>query len=185
MHDFGKRFKESMQELKNTRVLATAAMLLAIAVVLGFFAIQVTESIKISLAFVVDELTGMMFGPFVGMIVGMLADIVKYMIRPTGPFFPGFTISEALTGLIYGFMLYRRKLSLPRVIAANSIVTVVVNMLLNTYWLTLLYGSVYTVILPARIIKELIMLPINIAIFYLIAVLLQKAKVIRTAGKAA
>ena len=183
MHDFGKRFKESMLELKNTRVLATAAMLLAIAVVLGFFAIQVTESIKISLAFVVDEITGMMFGPFVGMIVGMLADIIKYMIRPTGPFFPGFTISEALTGLIYGFMLYKRKLSLPRVIAANTIVTVVVNMLLNTYWLTLLYGSVYTVILPARIVKELIMLPINIAIFYLIATLLQKANVFKRAGQ--
>ena len=172
-------FSDSFKELKKTRSLAMAAMLLALAVVLGFFAIQVTESIKISFAFLVDELTGFLFGPFVGGVLGMLADLLKYMVRPTGPYFPGFTISELLTGMIYGLMLYKRPLKLTRVIAANTIVTVFVNMLLNTYWLTLLYGSVYAVILPARIIKELILLPVNIAMFYLLATVLKKANVFR------
>jgi len=100
-------------------------------------------------------------------------------VRPTGPFFPGFTISGILGGLIYGLVLYKRKITLPRVILANALVTVFVNMLLNTYWLTLLYGSAYMAIFPARIIKELILLPINVAIFYIVSKILAKTAAFR------
>jgi hypothetical protein len=52
-------------------------------------------------------------------------------------------------------------------------------MLLNTYWLTLLYGNAYLVILPARIVKELILLPINVAMFWFMSTMLTKAKVFK------
>lgn len=61
-------------------------MLLAIAVVLGFYTLQVTDFIKIGFAFIADEMTGMMFGPVVGGLMGAAADIVKYLVRPTGAF---------------------------------------------------------------------------------------------------
>jgi ECF transporter S component (folate family) len=172
-------FAQSAKELKKTRSLAVAAMLLAIAVVLGFFSVQLTESIRISFTFLANELTGMLFGPVVGMLEGGLADIVNYMIKPTGPFFPGFTISGILGGLIYGMFLYKKPLTLRRIILTNSLVTVFVNMLLNTYWLTLLYGNAYLVILPARIVKELILLPINVAMFWFMSTMLTKAKVFK------
>lgn len=172
-------FAQSAKELKKTRSLAVAAMLLAIAVVLGFFSVQLTESIRISFTFLANELTGMLFGPVVGMLEGGLADIVNYMIKPTGPFFPGFTISGILGGLIYGTFLYKKPLTLRRIILTNSLVTVFVNMLLNTYWLTLLYGNAYLVILPARIVKELILLPINVAMFWFMSTMLTKAKVFK------
>ncbi|MEE0954510.1 MAG: folate family ECF transporter S component [Eubacterium sp.] len=174
-----KAFKDSAKEFKNTRSLAVIAMFLALAVILGFFAVQLTESLKISFAFLANELTGMLFGPFVGLIEGGAADILKYIVKPTGPFFPGFTISGMLSGMIYGLVLYKKPVSLKRIIIANSIVTVFVNMLLNTYWLTLLYGKGFTVILPARIIKEAILLPIDIALFYLVSKALEKTNVFK------
>lgn len=170
-----KKFGDSFQELKNLKSLVMAAMLLAIAVVLGFYTIQLTESIKIGFANLANEFAGMMFGPVVGGLIGALADVLKYMVNPTGPFFPGFTISGLCGGLIYGMVLYKKPLSLKRVIVANTLVTVLVNLLLNTYWLTLLYGNAYVALLPARVVKQLVMLPIEVALFYGVARILLKA----------
>ena len=144
-------FSESAKELKNTKSLVVMAMLLALAVVLGFVSVQVTDSLRISFTFLPNALAGRLFGPTVGMLIGGLADILKYIVKPTGPFFPGFTISGILGGLIYGLVLYKKPLRLGRVILANVLVTVFVNIFLNTYWLTVLYGSSYLVIWPARI----------------------------------
>lgn len=182
MKKIAQLFSDSLQELKKTRSLAMTAMLLAIAVILGFLAVQVTESIKISFAFLVDELVGMLFGPTVGAVFGAVDDFLKYVVRPTGPYFPGFMISEMLSAMIYGLFLYKRPIRLPRIIAANTTVTVFVNMFLNTVWLSMLYGNAIPVILPARVVKELILLPINIVLFYAVSRMLEKAKIIRPSG---
>ena len=63
MSNLTKSFRDSFHELKDVKALATTAMLLAIAVVLGFYTLQVTDFIKIGFAFIADEMTGMMFGP--------------------------------------------------------------------------------------------------------------------------
>lgn len=142
------------------------AMLLALAVVLGFYAtIQIGDFLRIGFAFIPNELTGMLFGPVAGGFMGAIADIAKYAVKPIGAFFPGFTISGLLAGLIYGVVLYKKPVSLKRIIVANTLVTVFVNLLLNTYWLTILYGNAFAVLLPARIIKEAILLPIDIVLF--------------------
>ena len=172
-----KMFKDSFGELKNLKTLAMASMLLAIAVVLGFYTLQLTEFIKIGFAYIANELAGMMFGPVVGSLIGALADVLKYLVNPTGPFFPGFTISGFLGGLIYGIVLYKKPLSIKRVIVANTLVTVFVNLLLNTYWLTLLYGNAFMALFPARIVKQLVMLPIEVILFYAVARVLVKARI--------
>lgn len=184
-----KRFKllfvDSFHELRNLKTIAMTAMLLAIAVVLGFYTLQLTENIKMGFAFIANELTGMLFGPVVGSIMGGLADVVKYLVNPTGPFFPGFTISGILGGLIYGVVLYKRPLSLKRIIVANGIVTILINLLLNTYWLTLLYGNAFVALLPARALKQIIMLPIDVILFYSITKILTRAHLFAGMGKVA
>ena len=47
----------------------------------------------------------MLFGPGVGGAVGALSDILGYAVRPTGPYFPGFTVTAALSGVIFGLLL--------------------------------------------------------------------------------
>jgi ECF transporter S component (folate family) len=173
-------FRDSFHELKDVKALAMTAMLLAIAVVLGFYSLQVTDFIKISFAFLADEMTGMLFGPVVGGIMGGAADLVKYLVRPTGPFFPGFTVSGAASGLIYGMVLYKQPLTIRRTALANALVMLLVNIGLNTYWLTLLYGDAFFAILPARLIKQAVMFPINVALFYGVAKILGKARLFTT-----
>ena len=86
MYKLMRSFQDSFHELKDIRALATTAMFLAIAVVLGFYSLQVTDFIKISFSFIADEMTGMMFGPVVGAVMGAAADLVKYLVHPTGAF---------------------------------------------------------------------------------------------------
>lgn len=168
-------FTDSFHELRDLKTLAASAMLLAIAIVLGFYRLQLTEYLRIGFDFIAKELTGMLFGPAVGCVVGGLSDIIAYIMKPVGGFFPGFTVSTMLAGTIYGMMLYKRPVSLARIIAANTTVTIVVNLILNTYWLTVLYGDAFLALLPARAFKQMIMLPIEIVLYYTAVKMLAKA----------
>ena len=179
MKNLKKIFADSFEELKNVRALSMTAMLLAIAVVLGFYTLQVTEFLKIGFAFLADEMTGMLFGPAVGGLMGAAADILKYIVKPTGPFFPGFTISGAVSGIIYGIVLYKKPVTLKRIALANGLVTVFVNIGLNTLWLQILYGKAFFAILPARALKEIVMYPICVALFYTVSKVLGRADLFR------
>jgi ECF transporter S component (folate family) len=172
-------FTDSYHEFRNVRTLTTAAMFAAISVVLGYFTIVLGDYIKIGFATVANQFVYYLFGPVVGMFFGGALDILKYLIKPTGPYFPGFTISAAIGGLIYGSLLYKRPISLKRILSAELVVSIVCNMLLGTYWLTVMYGKGFLAILPMRVFKNLIMWPINSMIFYTIGKALEAAGIFR------
>lgn len=44
----------------------------------------------------------MLFGPVVGGIMGGIGDILKFLIKPTGPYFFGYTLNAMLGPVIYG-----------------------------------------------------------------------------------
>lgn len=178
MHNLKELFKASAKELKDMKTMAVTAMLIAVAVVLGFFGtVQIGDYLKIGFSFIANELAALMFGPVVGSVMAGTADIIKYLLKPTGPFFPGFTISAIVGGLIYGCMLYKKPVSLKRIAAAKAIVAVLVNMLLNTFWLSMLYGQAFNVLLPARALKQLVMVPVETILFYAVVMVLQRAHV--------
>ena len=64
-----------MDKMRNTRILTASAMLLAIAVILGFFKIPVNQFMELRFAFLPIACTGMLFGPFVGGVVGALSSL--------------------------------------------------------------------------------------------------------------
>ena len=147
--------------LSNIRVLTSAGILSAIAIVLGFFKIPVTQLIEIRFAVLPVTIAAYMFGPVVGGAVGLVSDIGGYILRPTGPFFPGFTLTSVITGVIFGCMLYKRRPTLLRILAAEIVYTVICGMFLNSLWLSMLYGNGFIPVLTARIVKELVMIPVN------------------------
>ena len=66
-----------------------------------------------------------------------------------------------------------------RVLAAELTVSVICNMLLGTLWLSMLYGKAFMVLLPARVVKNLVMWPINSVLFYVVVKTLEGAGVLR------
>ena len=157
-----KVFVNSAKELKKVYSLAAIAMLLALRVVLGMFANATLPmfggTVKISGAFLPIAICGAMFGPIPAALVGALGDVISFLIAPGGAYIPGFTISGALTGLIYGFALYKNQITIPRVVIAWVVNTLVVETFLAAYWLYLLYsasvGKSYNAWLLSRVISQ-------------------------------
>ncbi|MBR4832569.1 MAG: folate family ECF transporter S component [Butyrivibrio sp.] len=158
-----------MEKLRNTKTLTLAAMLVAIGIVLGFFKIPISQIIEIRFGSLPIAVAGMSLGPGIAGIIGAIIDVLGYLVKPTGPFFPGFTISGIVSGLIFGIAFYKKELSLGRIVVASALHTLVVGIIMNTFWLDLLYIKAgYFTTLIARLPKELIMLPINIVMLYVI-----------------
>lgn len=104
------KFRQSSQELKQVRTLTGVAMLLAMSVVISFTAsVRVTETIKIGLGYLITALLGMLYGPFTAALAAGAGDLIKYLLKPDGAYFFGFTLTAMLGGVVYGVFFYREK----------------------------------------------------------------------------
>lgn len=178
---------ESYHEFKNVSTITCCAMFGAMSIVLNYVAtIRVTPNLKIGFGALPNELVDYLFGPVVGSLFGGAMDVIKFMLKPDGGFMPGFTFNAMLAAFIYGMFLYKKPLSLKRMLVAKFIVVVLCNMILGTYWLSMINGKGYLALLPGRVVKNLVQWPVDSLIFYMIAQTLEKAgvfKIIRPAAK--
>lgn len=129
----------------STRSLAAVSLLCAISIILArVFGIVVPiagfPALKLNFAFLPLIIAGMLYGPAAGMLCGLVSDILGYMINPQGgAFFPGFTISTALCGMIPG--LLENMVNKFRKIPLK---------LLNSIFIFLLSGAFFTVLAATK-----------------------------------
>ena len=97
------------ESLRDIRTITGSALMIALAVIIDFFRIVFSNIMEISFSFLALALTGMLYGPLIGGVVGGVSDIIQYIVRPSGPFFPGFTLNNILSGVIFGLFLYKQK----------------------------------------------------------------------------
>ncbi len=172
-------FTRSCEELRQVKTITVCAMLAAAAVVLSSFSIYVTDTVRVGFSGIPNQLAASLFGPAVASLFAGALDLIKYMLRPSGAFFPGFTLVTMLAGLIYGCFFYGKQLTLPRVLAAHFVVALVCNVLLNTWCLTVITGKGFWILVHARAVKNLIMWPVDSLVFCYVARLLKAAGVFR------
>lgn len=166
MKKFVTLFTDSYKELKHVRTITTAAMFGALAIILGMFSIDFGNYIRIGFASIPNGIISYLFGPIVGGLFSGSMDVLKYLLKPNGPFFPGLTMVTLLSGFMYGCFYYKKAMTLKRVLISKLIVMLICNVILNTICLSILYGKGFMVILPARALKNLVMWPIDSMIFY-------------------
>ena len=160
-------FSDSLHEFTVTKNLVLCGLMAALAIVLSIVAsISIGPYVKIGFSGIPNRIVEFLFGPVVGCIFGGALDLLKFMITPDGPFFFGFTFNVMLAGLIYGCLLYHKPLSIKRIVIAEFLVKLIVNCGLNTLWISMLYGKAFFVLLPMRLLKNVIMLPIDSAVVF-------------------
>lgn len=165
----------SLSEFKKLNVVVFCGLMCALALVLNQVAsVSVGPYIRIGISMLPNQVIDCLFGPAIGGIFGACLDILKYLIKPDGAFFPGFTLSAFLGGVIYGTALYKKKVTVLRVFVATLLVKIVVNLVLNTLWLNLLYGKAFLAILPGRIVSNAVMLPIDTALTYFVLLAMER-----------
>lgn len=154
--------------MRNIQKLVTLSFLIALQVLLTRFLGIETPVIRISFGFIPLALSGALFGPMAGGIVGALADIIGMMVFPKGAYFPGFTLSTALSGMIYGYFIHNKPKNVLNIALAVISVMLFVNIGLNTIWLSMLTKKgAYAIIVP-RIVKNLIEVPIKVSCIYFV-----------------
>lgn len=188
-------------------------------------------ALRINFASVPLIISGILLGPAAGFISGAAADIINFIAKPGGPFFPGFTLVSALSGflpgLIYkyikkdlnynllntifisllsvgfvsvflfnglltfdggiiydgkplsilyivGFFILvaiyliipikvtssNRDLSMNKIVFTVSVTQLITSIILNTYFLSVVYGKGFMIFLPARILTNFFMIPL-------------------------
>lgn len=175
-------FSASARELKKVRTLTMCGLLAALAFVMESFSIQAGPYIKIGFSGLPNEVVDFLFGPAVGSFFSAAMDIFKLIVKPTGPWIPGLTLDAFLAGLVYGLFLYKKPLRFWRVAAAKLTVALFINVMLATYWLSRVYGAGYLAALPDRILKNIIMWPIQSAVTYLVLKVLEHTGILRSLG---
>ena len=96
-----------------------------------------------------------------GEIAPSLAAILVFADKPTR------MITAMLSGLIYGVMLYQRKPTIPRLIVTRLLINYGSNVLLGSVWKAMLYGKGYLYYLSTGMVKNTIMIPIEVALMWL------------------
>ena len=158
-------FKRSALELKSVKCIVTVGVFLAVAVVLdGFGSIRIGEFLKINFTFLPLALIGMLFGPVVGCLSGLLVDVIGYLVNPVGAFLPWLVLISGLEGFIYGLILYNMKpektyKQIIRIVLARGLVCGVCNLKLNTlalYSYGIITGESFAALFAARIATNVI-----------------------------
>ena len=159
---------------RNKKIILTA-VLIAMQIILSRFLSIKTPILKVSFAFIPSILCAIWLGVKWTVLLNVLGDIIGATLFPTGAFFIGYTISTAISGLIYGVLLYKKednsftdKQFIIRLIISVILVTCISNIGLNTLWISITTGKAFIVLLGTRIIKELIMIPIQIVVILFI-----------------
>ncbi|MBR3784910.1 MAG: folate family ECF transporter S component [Firmicutes bacterium] len=140
-------------------MLVTAALLIALQIILSRFLSINAWNLKIGFAFTAIFVAAYLYGPWFSAVVAVIADVVGASLFPSGAFFPGFTVTAVLSGLVMGLFLYKKQTP-GRIIAAVAIDQLILGLLLNSYWLSILYGSPYLPLLATRAVQCLVMMPV-------------------------
>lgn len=170
------RFKSSARNLHDVRCLSITAMFVALstAMTLCGLTLRLTPELRIDFGFICSAAISMLFGPVIGVIAGCCTDILGYFAGnfTMGGYFPGYTLTAMCGGLIYGLWLYRPdtnisgKKAITYVIGAKASINIICNIGLNTLWIMITAGKAMSVLLPVRIMKNLILLPFECVVLY-------------------
>lgn len=152
--------------MEKTKVLVYVGLFTALSVILtSFFSIS-TPIFTIGFGTIPIVFSSIMFGPLIGGITGALSDFIGAMLFPKGPFFLGFTITGFLNGALYGLFLHNKPKSIKRITLCVITSTLVLYLGLNTYWISIMTGKGFIALLPQRIIKEIVTIPVNAVLIY-------------------
>lgn len=149
----------------STRQLVLLALLVALNVVLGRFSIQLAPEVRLSvLGFLPIALAGMLMGPGYGALIGAVGDVLNFALftHVYGPYFPGYTLTAALSGAWYGYMLHKRDITWPRAVLAIVPVILLGEMGLNSLWVYIQYSKSFWANLPTRLLTNLAECPVKI-----------------------
>lgn len=159
-------FKEQLGRIHSVQGICLGGLFVSLYVVLSLFNIRFSEILEFRLAFLALAAAAFYGGPLMGMTVGIAGDVISFFVTPqSAPFFPGFTLTYALMGFLFGMFLYHSRIILGRALV-GGLTEFTLSCTLSTLWLHLMYGMDWQYLLTIRLMKNTIALGVYTILLY-------------------
>ncbi len=153
---------------KDLRVLVFSALMIALAIALHSLFIPLGATLRIYFNFIPYFLIALVAGPFVGFFSGFVIDTLSYLLFPTGAYFPGYALSVMLTVLVFALFLFGQRVTWFRLFISRLIINLVINVGLGSLWNHMIYGKAMFYYMGKSLVKNVLMLPVEVLIMGLI-----------------
>lgn len=172
-----KYWKEAARQFSDVRMLTIAALIVALRIVVKFAKIPIAQGLSISLDAYVNSIGSVIYGPLVGLAVGLISDTVGCLVTGRmAEYFPPFALVEMMSSFLFGLFFWKRKIGISRALAAKFCVNLICNITLTSVfnkWMYFIYyglerAEAYNIINGVRIVKNLIMFPLEATIIVIV-----------------
>lgn len=129
-------WKGQLKVFKNVRDLVILSMLFGMMLVCKLIPIPSGfGTLGLSFTYLFFSIIAMIYGPSVGLIIGIFSDVLGFFIAPTGGvFFPGYTLDAMLAGFTYGICFYKTKVTFTKCLLARFVVNMFINVICGSIW---------------------------------------------------
>jgi ECF transporter S component (folate family) len=145
--------------MKTNKLIALALLVATSIILTRFLSFYVpffgANTIRAGLGHVPILLTGILFGPLAGAMVGAVSDVIGTLLFNPLPYFPGFTLSAALTGVIAGLMIKLLEkyhhIGIVQMLGLVYVAELPTSVFMNTYFVSIISGIPYSYLLLPRV----------------------------------
>lgn len=166
-------WRDAAADFRRLRTLSFAALMVAVCVVLARIpSIPIHDSLRVTWGFLGRATCAMVGGPVTALVFGFVEDTLSFVLNPTGPYFPGYTLTTMLGTFVYALFFYRTRVTVFRVFLAK-LCTNAMNVVLGSVWSAVLYSKGYLYYAASSLVKNAAMLPVQtIMLVFLFAALI-------------
>ena len=163
--------KSDIRLFGNTKTLIVSALLVAMSIVLGKFgAINIGNSIRIGFGGMPIQMAGIFFGPVIGAVVGLVADVAGCLIKGYS-INPIITLGSTCIGLFSGLMFHYalkpiKKALLPKIAISTVTAHAIGSMIITSLGLYVYYHTPFETLI-LRVPIYLITAAAETAVIYL------------------
>lgn len=182
---------DSVKHLSDTRNLVICGMMAALAIALNFASFQI-PLFQVGVSGLPNRIIDFMFGPVIGMIFAGIVDAIETITKGY-QFSIGYNLQAILGGLVYGTFYYNLQIKKPHnssagswikaniqsitmILIAQIIVKIFLNILFGTYLYSIFYGKAFWAILPARTLKNLVQIPADTIVHFILLAMFQQLR---------
>lgn len=153
----------------TTRQICTLSIFIALSVVFDLLStLPVSQSLQISFSYVPVFVIAALYGPLSGGITYLISDAISAFLL-YGSVSPLLSVTAFLSGLVFGFCFYKRytfsKSFIVRLVVC-VLLQFVISLIINTYFLTIMYHFVFKVEIIKRLPFSLLKLVIQSFVIY-------------------
>ena len=147
-----------MKKLSTKQITLVALFSTLMVILTQFFSIYIPffgiNGSRIGFGHIPLLLSGFLLGPLAGAATGAIGDIIGGIIFPTGgAYFPGFTLSAIVVGLIPGLLkkIAGKRILKPWMVIATVLITEIISsVFMNTLWISMMSGTPFWASFAAR-----------------------------------